>query len=155
MFEIQKVIAAAEKVDAEVSYRQREMHESPTTAESELHAALRSFYEADRLPHATSFRVPHPDRRRLRTNVLVAEVLQAIGPFLREDERVRGHEEASRILMHKFYEAGVDFLTDQDRAELGLSERGANGWTAEEVQALEAKRLEALMAPLPPLVTAR
>lgn len=47
-----------------------------------------------------------------------------------------------------FVKLGVEVLTDFDRERLGLPPRGPDGWTAEEILALEGLRLEAMTRPL-------
>ena len=44
---------------------------------------------------------------------------------------------------------GAEIVTDHDRSEAGLPPRGADGWTVEELIALERRRIEALYAPWP------
>lgn len=47
---------------------------------------------------------------------------------------------------------GVEVLTDAYRASLGLPPRTTDGWTAEEIVALEQQRLKAMYEPMPPLM---
>ena len=51
-------------------------------------------------------------------------------------------------------EVGAEIVTDRDRSEAGLPPRGPDGWTVEELIALERRRTEALYAPrIVPMVT--
>lgn len=43
---------------------------------------------------------------------------------------------------------GIEILSDQMRADIGLPPRGPDGWTVEEIIALEEKRLEIMRAPM-------
>lgn len=94
----------------------------------------------------TSSILERPNRRHQRAAALLAAVYQAIAPYLdaREDPgEVRG------LIMDLLTAEGVEVLTDRMRADIGLSPRGPDGWTAEEILALEAHRLDAMLRPLP------
>lgn len=43
---------------------------------------------------------------------------------------------------------GIEILSDQMRSDLGLPPRGPDGWTMEEIMALEERRLEMMRAPM-------
>ena len=45
-------------------------------------------------------------------------------------------------------EVGAEIVTDHDRSEAGLPPRGPDGWTVEELIALERRRIEVLLAPI-------
>jgi hypothetical protein len=45
-------------------------------------------------------------------------------------------------------EEGVEIITDYTRQEMGLPPLGPDGWTIEEIIALEQKRLEMLTKPI-------
>lgn len=80
---------------------------------------------------------------------MVHAIRQEIAPFLE-----RGADE--RLLMKKLFalcmQRGVEVLTDADRATLGLPARTTDGWTAEEIVALEQRRLKAMYAPMPSFI---
>ncbi len=97
---------------------------------------------------ATNFRADSLrfDLRRSRTQVLTHAVLKEIGPYLREGHRTERDVYEARLKL--FYEQGVEIITDVDRAGLGLPPRGPDGWTGEEIVALEQRRLEILTAPI-------
>jgi hypothetical protein len=91
-----------------------------------------------------------PDLRRNRTHQLVALVMSVVSKYItndRDDLRRKAHHD----LYNAFYEAGVEVITDQTRVSMGLPPRGDLGWTRVELHAMEAKRLEAMLAPLPPI----
>lgn len=54
-----------------------------------------------------------------------------------------------------FEQEGVEVLTDFDRQHHGLPSRGPDGWTTDEIKALEFKRLESLTKPISPMILAR
>ena len=78
--------------------------------------------------------------------------MQVIDKYLCNHSEVSGGREASRELFAMFYEAGADIITDADRAAAGLLPRDKHGLTREELQILEAKRIQAMLAPLPPMI---
>jgi hypothetical protein len=55
----------------------------------------------------------------------------------------------TRKLEDLFRQDGVEVLTDYTRQEMGLPPRGPDGWTIEEIHAMERLRLERMMAPMP------
>lgn len=89
------------------------------------------------------------DRRRLRIQPLLHEILQIVGKHLSdEDYRRNAMRELHNELFDKLYEWGVEIVTDYTRAEMGLPPRGRDGWTTEELIALEQKRLEIMTRPM-------
>lgn len=92
------------------------------------------------------------DRRRMRANSITAHIMQAIGKYMCDHGDVDGAKEASRALFDMLFQAGAYIVTDLDRANAGLSPRDYNGLTREELQIMEAKMLEALLAPMPPMI---
>ena len=89
--------------------------------------------------------VPFPNLRRQRADALLATIMQTLGPCLHHDSEA--FYDASRALAARLMDDGVEILSDYERDRLGLPPRQINGWTAEEVRILEAKRLEALLTP--------
>lgn len=85
------------------------------------------------------------DLRRMRVQPLVYAILEAVRPYLADsrDERYV-HDDLAKLLQ----EAGAEIITDQMRADLNLPPRGPDGWTNEEIIALERRRLEVMMAPM-------
>ena len=47
---------------------------------------------------------------------------------------------------------GAEIVSDFDRQEFGLPPRGPDGWTMEEIVALEQRRMEMLTRPIPPMI---
>lgn len=92
-------------------------------------------------------RIPRLDRRQTRASQMVGAVMHIIGPHLRDDkEAVRGAYEG---LMDAFHTMGVEVLTDHTREQLGLSPRSGDGWTMEEIIAMEQKMLDIMSRPAP------
>ena len=93
--------------------------------------------------------IPFPNLRRIRAQSLVAQILQIVGKHMSDEDRRR---KAMRDLTYELFEAmekaGVQIVTDETRREAGLPPRGPEGWTIEELCALEERRLEALGAPI-------
>jgi hypothetical protein len=83
--------------------------------------------------------------RRRRAEALVAEVMNRIDPFIDREAEKR---DVYRALMGMFVDKGVEVVTDYTRQEAGLPPRSEDGWTADELRALETKRLEVLTRPL-------
>ena len=96
-----------------------------------------------------------PELRRNKANALTGHVMNVIGKYLCDHGDARGHQDASRALMQMFYESGADIITDADRAAAGLPDRGPSGLTREELQIMEARRMEAMLAQVPPMFVTR
>lgn len=96
-----------------------------------------------------------PELRRNKANALTAHVMNVISKYLCDHGDAHGHRDASRALMQMFYESGADIITDADRAAAGLPDRGPSGLTREELQIMEARRMEAMLAPMPPMFITR
>lgn len=89
------------------------------------------------------------DKRRLRAQALVAHILRIVERHLSDEDRRRDTmRELNAELFEKLWEEGVEIITDQIRAEIGLPPRGPEGWTVEELVVLEERRIEAMRAPL-------
>lgn len=86
--------------------------------------------------------------RHRRAMSLTSAVLKEIEPFLDYEYRRRDIYDA---IFHLFSQEGVDVLTDYDRQQHGLPPRGPDGWTVEEMMALEQRRLELLTNPPAPV----
>ena len=84
------------------------------------------------------------DVRRRRAESLAVAILREIDDHVaRESWRDIHHKLLDLLTME-----GVEILTDADRATIGLPPRGPDGWTAEEIVALENHRLQALLRPM-------
>lgn len=91
------------------------------------------------------------NRRLIRANQITATVLNVI----REHGTDLLHSHWRKIsigLLSLFHDQGFEIITDYDRAGLGLPPRNHDGWTAAELQILEARRLEAMLGPMPPML---
>lgn len=99
----------------------------------------------EKVDTAHMVRFPYPNRRRQRAEHLVAIVMNAIGPVIRNDGEVNGPRHAQRALTEIFSAIGVDVITDFDRHEAGLPLRGAEGYTPEELYLLDMKFRNALL----------
>src|SRR5260221_11639943 len=89
--------------------------------------------------------------RRQRAMALTAHVMSLIGYHLERHEG-KARREAHQALYEAFYESGVEVITDADRKTAGLLQRGEYGLTAEELQIIEARRTEAILRPMPPIL---
>lgn len=94
------------------------------------------------------------DHRRMRANALTAHIMHAIGKYLYRHGEVDGAREASRALFEMLYESGADIITDLDRSLAGLPVRDHSGLTRDELSIMEAKRIEAMLRPMPPMIVA-
>jgi hypothetical protein len=90
--------------------------------------------------------------RQRRAQVLAAHVMEKLRGHLYEDRDRDTLRDVHEILMQEFMAQGVEVLTDYDREQYGLPPRGPDGWTMEELLALERRRLEILTRPLAPMV---
>lgn len=86
------------------------------------------------------------DLRRRRAETLAHAALRKLDLLLENDSR--SQEAAFYALLELFMDNGCEVLTDLDRQQIGLSPRDREGWTADEVRALEALRLKELLRPV-------
>ena len=89
-----------------------------------------------------------PDRQRNQTMAVVHFVMTTMNKFISPDDRDYAHRE----LFEAIQKAGVDIITSEHRASAGLPPRSPMGWTDHELKVLEMKRMEALLAPIPPMI---
>ena len=95
------------------------------------------------------------DMRRLRLQPLLAEILNIVSKNLSdEDDRRNAMRQIHNELFDKLYDQGVELVTDHMRADMGLPPRGPDGWTVEELMALEQRRLEMMTKPMQFIVPA-
>ncbi len=97
--------------------------------------------------------IPWQDMRRLRADALTAHIMRIISPYITDYEN-NFHAKAQQELYKAFHDAGVEIITDMDRAAAGLMPRNYQGYTREELQILEMRRREAMMRPMPITVLA-
>lgn len=87
------------------------------------------------------------DLRRRRAEMLVGQIMRVIDDKLNEEiPRVR--HDTHYALLELFMQEGIEVLSDYDRAAAGLPPRGPDGWTMDEIIAMEKYRLELLYRPL-------
>jgi hypothetical protein len=100
----------------------------------------------DHLPPTIAYRF-----RQQRADELTARVMSVIGKYL---ERHDGEacRDAGHALFDLFYGSGVEVISDADRAAAGLLQRDEQGLTPEELQILEARRMQIMLAPMPPVL---
>lgn len=96
-----------------------------------------------------------PEYRRTRASQITANVMQIIDRHLCDHGDSRAHRDASSALFETFYEAGAEIITDFDRSQVGVPPRGPYGLTAQEIQIMEATRIEAMLAPRPPMIVSQ
>lgn len=94
---------------------------------------------------STLMELQRHDRRRLRAQPLLHALMEKVRPYLRDERDLRY---IFSELDQAMREAGVELLTDVIRSDLGLPPRGPDGWTDEEIRALETARLDAITRPI-------
>lgn len=89
--------------------------------------------------------------RVMRAQSLLHLILHAIRPHLRDDEEGRDYEREEQIfeqIRKELEQAGAEIISDYTREQLALPPRGPDGWTMEEIIALEKRRLDLLSNPI-------
>lgn len=84
------------------------------------------------------------DLRRRRADAVVHHVWQEIRKHVDRDRE----RDVFYALQDALATIGVDMVTDYDRQQLGLPARGPDGWTPEELAAMERLRIDALLRPI-------
>jgi len=84
------------------------------------------------------------DLRQHRAENIVANIMDAIGPFISDSEL----EPVAHAIREVLIRDGAEIITDRHRHELGLPPRDGRGWTPAELHAMEFWRLQAIMAPI-------
>ena len=95
------------------------------------------------------------DRRRLRAMALTAQIMQIVGKHVPRDRERDCMRDLTYELQEALENAGAEIISDFDRQQYGMSPRGPDGWTMEEIIELEKRRLEVMYAPMPPMVIPR
>ncbi len=90
-------------------------------------------------------RIHRVDLRRRRAEVFVHHALQCIKPHLRDDADM---QKIFYDIFDAAYEAGAEILFDAERARLGLSPRGPDGWTDDEIRAYDSRFLLEMLKPI-------
>jgi hypothetical protein len=88
------------------------------------------------------------NKRRMRAMSLTAQIMQLVGRYIPDDPERDLLKDLHYELLEALERHGAEIVSDFDRQEYGLPPRGPDGWTMEEIIALEQKRLEALTRPL-------
>ncbi len=89
-----------------------------------------------------------PNLRRLRASQLSAMVIQVVAKHADPDALNAIHVE----LYQMFHDHGAELISDFDRQQHGMSPRGPDGWTAEEMLLLERFRVLALQNSMKPIM---
>lgn len=88
------------------------------------------------------------NKRRMRAMSLTAQIMELVGKYIPYDP----DRDLTRDLHYELLDAlerhGAEIVSDFDRQEFGLPPRGPDGWTMEEIIALEQRRLEMLTRPI-------
>jgi hypothetical protein len=92
------------------------------------------------------------DRRRMRAMALTAQIMQIVGKYVDRDRERDCMRDLSYELQEAMEKVGAEIVSDFDRQQYGLSPRGPDGWTMEEIIELEKRRLEMMYAPMPPMI---
>lgn len=91
------------------------------------------------------------DKRRMRAMALTSQIMHIIGKYVPRDVERDAMRDLHYELQDALEKAGAEIISDYDRQQCGLSPRGPDGWTMEEIVALEKRRLELMYAPMPPV----
>jgi hypothetical protein len=92
------------------------------------------------------------DKRRLRAMQLTALIMQIVSKYVPDDRERDLHRDLHYELQEALENVGAEIVSDFDRQQYGLSPRGPDGWTMEEIIELEKRRLELMYAPMPPMI---
>lgn len=104
---------------------------------------------------ATLDQLQHIDKRRLRAMALTAHILQIVGRYIPHNSERDPMRDLAYELQEALEKNGAEIISDFDRQEWGLPPRGPDGWTIEEIMAMEKRRLEYMLAPMPPMIVSR
>ena len=99
--------------------------------------------------------IQRADKRRLRAMALVSQIMQIVGKYVPEDRERDCMRDLHYELQEAMEKAGAEIVSDFDRQQYGLTPRGPDGWTMEEIVELEKRRLELMFAPMPTHVMPR
>ena len=88
-----------------------------------------------------------PNLRRMRADSLAHHIFAGLEKFIPYEAQ----NDAHKALHECLFREGVEVLTDRLREAFKLPPRGPDGWTVDELVALEEARLERITSP-PPLI---
>lgn len=89
-------------------------------------------------------RMMRMNMRGARAQTVTSMIIRELIPFLPHEDAYRG---AYKAILDLLTAQGVEVITDDTRAELGLEIRSDDGWTHQEIIALDRVRLEMMMRP--------
>jgi hypothetical protein len=92
------------------------------------------------------------DLRRTRATQLTGHIMNIVGKHICEHDGRDNRRRVADELFDLLYKAGAEIISDERRAEAGLPPRDLKGWTREELAAMEARRLETMLSPVPPVI---
>lgn len=104
---------------------------------------------------ATLDQLQRVDKRRLRAMALTAQILQIVGKYIPHNRDRDPMRDLTQELQDALEKAGAEIVSDFDRQQYGLSPRGPDGWTMEEIVESEKRRLDLMYAPMPPMIVRR
>lgn len=91
----------------------------------------------------------HPvDLRRMRAENVTASLMQEIRPLLNNSDKHDLERDIHDAIYRLLWRSGVDVITDYERKMAGLPDRNNEGYTDDELRALEARRLEVMLKPI-------
>lgn len=98
-------------------------------------------------------RMTRVNRRMMRSRAFVAMLMDIVHEYMkRHDRNERDQRDVERDVYEKLMETceqhGIELISDEDRELVGLPPRGPDGWTDEEIIALERVRLELMLRPV-------
>ncbi len=88
--------------------------------------------------------VPRIDKRRMRAEQMTHHILRALERHIPDSAR----HDAFYSVLELLYDEGVEVVTDHHRAELGLPPRGPDGWTDQEIVAMEHATMALMLKPI-------
>lgn len=89
------------------------------------------------------------DRRRLRAAALTGFIIHTVAKYVCDCDRMhKPLRDLGDELFAGLHKEGAQIVSDYDREIAGLPPRGPDGWTTEELIALEKRHMELLMSPI-------
>lgn len=104
---------------------------------------------------ATLNQLQRIDKRRLRAMALTSQIMSIVSKYIPHDRERDPMRDLAYELQEAMEKNGAEIISDFDRQEWGLPPRGPDGWTIEEIMAMEKRRLEIMLAPMPPMIVSR
>ena len=104
------------------------------------------------MSETASMQIRRQDLRARRAMSLASAVMDKISHLICDCGEEPLRRVAHDAILDIFFQEGVEVLTDYDREQMGLQPRSPDGWTIDEIIALEKRRLEIMTRPLQMLV---